>query len=73
MSKLYDKRILVYISRTWHMKNGEEDLKDFLDEIKCEYQIRPDMVEYQEWVIEKSLHKAIIRWGEPLIDWLLPE
>lgn len=68
------------------MKNGEEDLRAFLDEkIKTQkhgwkptswdqwYEGWETYPEYQEWVIEKSLHKAIIRWGEPLIDWLLPE
>ena len=68
---------LIKMCRAWHMNNGETGLRVFLYdktnflESGIIYVGWEDSLEYQEWVIEKSLHKAIIRWGEPFYEWLI--
>ena len=63
---------LTKMCRVWHMNNGETGLRAFLDGRGwANYVGWEESLEYQEWVIEKSLHKAIVRWGEPFYEWLI--
>lgn len=71
---------MLKMSRTWHMNNGETGLRLFIAHMfnngiinemeSFIYDGWEESAEYQDWVIEKSFHKALIRWEQAFLDWL---
>ena len=55
------------VCRAWEMNNGYAGWKEFTSSFTF---LHLDDT-HDEWVLEKSLHKAYLSHGWPLIEWLL--
>jgi hypothetical protein len=73
-----DESMLIHLCRAWEMNNGADGLIEFMRHSGLPIivfgltgdDVVPGTVYYDEWVVEKSLHKSLIRWGGYLIQWL---
>lgn len=78
MVKKINTYTLLRLCRAWEMNNGEDGYNAFMRDSGLpliiyglyEADVGEGSIFYEEWVVEKSLHKAIIRWADPLIAWL---
>ena len=62
------------VCRAWEMNNGVHGWEEYNELLRLN---RPNFYYvdgnrcYDEWVGEKSLHKSLLEFGWPLIEWLL--